>query len=900
MSLTPGARVGPYEIVCPLGAGGMGEVYRARDTKLDRDVALKILPESFASDPDRLMRFEREAKTLAVLNHPHIAQIYGLEERALVMELVEGEDLSQRLVRGALPLVEALPIARQITLALEAAHEAGIIHRDLKPGNIKIRTDGTVKVLDFGLAKALDQASGSGLQASGSAAANSPTFTSPALTEMGVILGTAAYMAPEQARGQAVNRRADIWAFGCILFEMLTGTRPFDGETVSDTIAAVLTRNPDWSLLPPATPPRVRRLLERCLARDRRERLRDIGDAGFDLRDEDAPAPAPSPAGRRVVAQAWLPWTVAALAVALSASWLWWRTPAAPAGPLEGHFAIELPDAAPLVTLEVPSDGEPPLAVSPNGRQVVYVAPKGSGTQLYVRAMADVIPRALPGTDGAHAPFFSPDGQWVGFFADGKLKKAPLAGGTPTPIADAPAGSGGSWSASGEIVFAAGDTTGLSVVPDSGGTPRIVSTLDYQAGEDAHRWPQLLPGGRAVIFSVYAWSRETSYVAMVDLASGARRTVQANADYARYVPDGPGAVTGHLVFVRAGALVAASFDPAGSAAAGPPTAVVEGVRDGQFDISSTGTLVYAPGTGVAPGYSLVWVDRSGEARPINDLPRGYEDLHLSPDGRQVALTVEEAGPESAAHVWLADTGRGTLTRFTFEGFSRDPVWRPDGQAIAFGSKRGDDEYGIYVKPLDGRSPAELLWASPIPIWPDPGSWTPDGRTLVFATTARDTGDDIWTVTTDTHVAAPWLQTPANEVEPRLSPDGRWLAYNSDESGRWELYVRPFPGPGDEWLVSQGGGGFNAIWTRDGRQIVFRRGSEFLAVDVDTSAGFAISTPRVLFSGRYRGSGRDFDVSPDGTRFVAMRNDDARTTDRMGVVLDWWRALAARTGTEVGR
>ena len=679
---------------------------------------------------------------------------------------------------------------------------------------------------------------------------------------------------------------------------MLTGSRLFDGTTVSDTIAAVLTREPDWSRLPPATPASVTRLLKRCLARDRRERLRDIGDAKHDLRDALAPVPEPPPAERsgwRSLLN-WRPWAAMGAAIGtLSLGWLWLRPADAPAARPEGHFTIELPESAPLVTLDVPADSDGPLAVSPDGRHIVYVAPNGDGTQLFVRAITDITPRALPGTEGARGPFFSPDGEWVGFFADGKLKMTSRAGNTPTPLADAPEGTSGSWSVTREIVFAPGDTTPLSIVPDTGGTPRVVTKLDFVAGEDAHRWPQVLPGGRAAIFTVYAWSRETAYVAMVDLASGARRTVLENAAFARYVPPEAGTGAGHLVFVRDGALMAAPFDPDGPAPAGAAAIVVEGVRNGQFDVSAAGTLVYVPGTGTAHDFALVWVDRAGTSRPINDLPRGYEDLHLSPDGRRVALTIEEPGPETPAHVWVADAERGTLARITFDGFSRDPIWRPDGEAIAFGSRRGKAEYGLYLKRLDGQAPADLIWKSPIPIWPDPGSWTRDGRTLIFATKGADTGGDLWTVNVGDRAAKPWLQTAANEESGRLSPDGRWLAYNSDESGRWEVYVRPFPGPGDKWLVSQGGGGHNGIWTRDGGEIIFRRGNQFLAADVDTSAGFAVGTPRVLFTGRYRRTGRDFDASLDGTRFVAMRSEGRRTTDRIRVVLNWWRALAARTG-----
>ena len=811
-----------------------------------------------------------------------------------------------------MPLADSLPIAKQIADALEAAHEQGIIHRDLKPANIKVRADGTVKVLDFGLAKALDPAVGRGFPSAALRAgspgepagpegpayidsANSPTFTTPAMTAMGMIIGTAAYMAPEQARGRAVDRRADIWAFGVVLFEMLTGRRPFGGDEVSDTLASVLKDDVPWDALPAALPAHVRRLLRRCLEKDPRKRLSSIGDARLELDETEPPGVAPQlreQAARRPALR-WLWPALAGATVAAAAATLLWPAPPAPSA--DGHFTIELPDAAPLVTLDIPGVNEGPIAVAPDGRQIVYVAADGGSTRLYVRTLADLTPRALPGTEGARLPFFSPDGRWVGFFAGGKLKKAPMAGGTPTTLADAPSGCGASWNPSGEIAFAPNDSSGIFLVSDQGGTPRALTTLDFAAGDSSHRWPQWLPGGRAMLVTVVAWSRATSDIVMVDTSSGARRTVHEGTDYARYVAAAPASAAGHLVFVRAGALVAAPFDPAGAGPAGAPVVVVEGVRPGQFDVSAGGTLAYTPGSGAAVDYSLVWVDRTGAVRPINNLRRGYEDLHLSPDGQRVALTIEEAGPYSPANLWLADTGRGTLTRVTFEGFSRDPVWTPDGTAVAFGSKRGPSEFGIYRLRVDGQAKAELLWASPTPIWPDPQSWSPDGRTLVFNTKAKETAEDIWTLSLEGDcAAAAWLRTAANEWAGRLSPDGRWMAYNSDESGQPEVYVQPFPGPGGKWLISQGGGGFSAIWSRDGRRLFYRRGDQFLEVDIDTRAGFAPGTPRALFSGRYLATGRDFDVSPDGTRFVMMRNDDPRSTAKLRVVLNWWHALEART------
>ncbi len=891
-----GENVGSYRVLSKLGEGGMGEVYRAHDTSLNRDVALKVLPELFAIDAERVARFTREAQTLAALNHPNIAQIYGLADmapgsgrsvRALVMELVEGDDLSVLIARGPMPLGEALPVARQIADALEAAHERGIIHRDLKPANVKVRPDGTVKVLDFGLAKAMDPAAGSSADAM-----HSPTLTARA-TQVGMILGTAAYMAPEQAKGKAVDKRADIWAFGVVLYEMLTGRRAFPGADVSEVLASVLMREPEWAALPASTPAAIRRLLARCLERDPARRLRDIGDARLELQDGAAPDPeAPAHPVATPWIPAWLPWTVAAMALA-AAAWAFARPPAVePATSADGHFTIQLPPEAPVVTSDLPAWSEGPLAVSPDGRQVVYVAPLGERTQLYVRATGDLTPRALAGTEGARLPFFSPDGQWIGFFADAKLKKAALAGGTPVTLADAPAGTGGSWSSDGEIVFAPSYTSGLFTVPEAGGSPRRVTTLDSVAGDDVHGWPQVLPGRRAVLLTVIAWARESSAIVLVDLDTGARREVQSDASFGRFVSSGPGAPTGHVVFVRDGALMAAPFDPSGAEPAGTAVRVVDNVGHARFDLSASGVLAYLPGTGSGGDFSLVWVDRTGASRPINTLLRGYEDLHLSPDGRRIALTIEEPGADSPAHVWLADTERGTLTRLTFDGFSRDPVWAPDGKSLVFGSKRGNDTFGLYRQSIDGRSAAELLWASPTPIWPDPQSWTPDGRTVVFTTKGTTTDDDVWTLSLDGGVARPWLEEPGSQSAGRLSPDGRWMAYNSNEYGRDEVYVRPYPGPGAKRLVSEGGG-VNPIWSRDGRELFYRRVGEFFVVSVDTEAGFTAGKPARMFSGRYRWTGRDFDVSPDGSRFVMMRNDDPRTSGTINVLLNWRSVLAAR-------
>jgi Tol biopolymer transport system component len=586
---------------------------------------------------------------------------------------------------------------------------------------------------------------------------------------------------------------------------------------------------------------------------------------------------------------AWVPWTAAL--VALSAlTWAVLIRPQPSTTRTEGHFTVQLPADAALVTSDLPAWSQGPLAVSPDGRQIVYVAPGPQGTRLVARTMNDLTPRALPGTDGGRLPFFSPDGQWIGFFAGSRLKKVALAGGTPVTLADAPDGAGGSWIPDGRIVFAPALSSGLFVVADAGGTPKRLTALDSAAGDDVHAWPQVLPGGQAVLFTAIAWSRETSTVALVDLATGSRRTVIEDASFARYAA-APGDRRGHVLFVRADTLMAAALDPADGTPAGNPVPVLERARQGQFDVSPTGVLAYAPGTGAAPVYALVWVTRDGEARPITDLRRGYEDLHLSPDGRAAVVTVEEEGPDTPAHVWLADTIRGTLTRLTFDGFSRDPVWAPDGKSFVFGSKRGDNAFGLYRQRVDGGA-AELVWQSPTPIWPDPQSWTPDGRTLIFSTKSNDTHDDIWTLSLADRRATPWLQTPAIEWAGRLSPDGAWMAYCSNESGRDEVYVQPFPGPGMKRLVSEGGG-LNPIWSRDGSELFYRRGADIVVTRIDTSGGFQAGPSKALFTGRYRQTGRDFDVSPDGSRFLMMRNDDPRTTTSINVLLNWASLVSQR-------
>ena len=823
MSLTPGTRLGPYEIASAIGAGGMGEVYRARDTKLKRDVAIKVLPESYASDRDRLARSQREAEVLASLNHPNIAAIYGLEEsdgrRALVMELVEGETLADRIARGAIPLEEALPIAKQITEALEAAHEQGIVHRDLKPANIKVRADSTVKVLDFGLAK-LNESAGSWQQAAGSASL-SPTITSPAMmTSVGVLLGTAAYMSPQQAKGREEDKRSDIWAFGCVVFEMLTGKRAFAGDDVQDTLVAVLRDAPDWSLLPANTPAPILKLLQRCLEKDRKRRLDSAADARLEIDDALTASPPTNlrtyePANRRLGV---LPWAIAVISLIIASAtvvlWAPWRAAPAPAAV---RMSAELGADASLVT-----DQGAAAVPSPDGRLLVFAAQKnGAGdSQLLVRRLDQLQATPLSGTEGARNPFFSPDGQWVGFFASGKLKKISVTGGAVVTLCDAPNGRGGTWGEDGTIVFAPDNVNQVRLrrVPSAGGTPQPVTTLAQ--GETTHRWPQMLPGGKALLYASApttnsAW--EDASLVVQPLPAGERKVVVRGGYYGRYLP------SGHLVYLHEGTLFAAPFDLDRLEVTGPSVPVLEGVLanfggtgGAQVAVSGTGTLVYLPGQNQTTDAPIVWMDRSGKILPLRATAAVWSNPQFAPDGRRLAVDISD---KQQTDVWVYEWARDTLTRLTFDpAHSEKPVWTPDGHRIVFRSQRNGGTYNLYWQRADGTGDVQRLTESKNQQFT--GSWHPSGKFLGFYETNSQTSEDLMILPMDGDEASGWkpgtatvfLNSPFREREPTFSPDGRWLAYMSNESGRDEIYVRPFPGPGGKWQVSSAGGQ-GPTWSR---------------------------------------------------------------------------------------
>jgi Tol biopolymer transport system component len=821
MSLTAGARVGPYEILAPLGAGGMGEVYRARDTKLNRDVAIKVLLPAVANDPDRLARFSREAQVLASLNHSNIAAIYGIEETsgvtALVMELVEGEDLSQRISRGPIPIDEALPIARQIAEALEVAHECGIIHRDLKPANIKMRADGTVKVLDFGLAKAIDPGGHSS-----SNAMNSPTLSIHA-TEAGIILGTAAYMSPEQAAGKSVDKRSDLWAFGVVLLEMLTGRQTFAGETVSHVLAAVLKDDPDWSALPAETPAPIRRLLRRCLEKDRKRRLPDAATARLEIDDALTHIPEASSIvvpGRHSKWRERIAWALASTFAIVAVLFAIRGVRAVPIEMMTTRFSIAPPDGSAL--LSNGGGGGSAVAVSPDGRRVVLVVVGSDSTpRLWVRALDATSPQPLPGTEGATSPFWSPDSRWVAFFAAGKLKRIAIAGGGPQVLCDSAAGGGGTWNRDDVIVFspAPAGEGGLVRVAGGGGTPAVVTTLDAAHGETNHLWPQFLPDGRHYLYVVGGRDNSGLYVGSLD---SDERTLlldlaRLGDEYSKVEYADPG----YLLFVRDRALLAQGFNASRLAIEGGVAQVADGVvKEGpgssSFSVSTNGVLVFWGGV-VPPETQLTWMKRDGTSSGTVGQAGAYFGLSLSRDERTVAVNRFEPNEKVLqVAVWLIDVQRSTSTKLTFGIGSHTPTWSPDGARIAFSSPRGGPP-SLFQKPADNVGQEELLFKSPAASRPN--DWSADGQTLIYQSTNPRTNWDLWLLPRAVPTPTPLLRTQSNETDARISPDGRWMAYVSDESGTPEVYVTGFPTVRGKWSISTGGGE-SPEWSRDGKELFY--------------------------------------------------------------------------------
>ena len=888
-----GQTIAHYRVTAKIGAGGMGEVYRATDTKLGRDVALKVLPEAVATDAQRMARFQREAQVLAALNHPGIAAIYGLEEagatRALAMELVEGPTLAERIAQGPLPLEEVLHIGKQTAEALEYAHERGIIHRDLKPANIKVTDAGQVKVLDFGLGKALDDSPAA------TDISNSPTLTAAA-TKAGIILGTAAYMAPEQAKGKPVDRRGDIWSFGVVLYEMLTGKMLYTGETASETLAAVIMKDPDLGALPAGTPPPIRHLLRRCLEKDPKRRLQAIGEARLVIEDYLADPKAAS-AGAALPVQGtapatWrraLPWALAGL-LALALGALLWRS--GRSEPSASHavsrFAVALPDNEVLALATSPA-----VAISPDGTKLVYAARLGGVVRLFLRPIDSLQAAPIPGTENASAPFFSPDGNWVAFFADGKLKKVPLNGGPVVTLADVADHRGGSW-AGDTIVYTPNALGGVFRISASGGPPQPLTQLDESRHERTHRFPHFMPDGRAVLFTVGTQESPDYYdnarIDAVRLDTGERRTVLEGASTAVYLPGG------YLAFAREGALFFAPFDPQRLATTGPATMVLQGVSGDvttgavHFAVSSNGCLFYVPGA-QASGDLLARMDRSGKIEPLPVPPRTYLELSLSPDGRRAALTI---GAINEYDIWIYEFARGTLSRLTFGGVNRSPKWSADGKHVIYATVSTGGS-AIYSQAADGSGTPTLIrkFDQPNRVFVDDVS--PDGKWISILSGAPG---DISMISADGKgEVLPFAATDFDEAGSAFSPDGRWVAYTSYESGRPEVYVRPLSESGGKWQISTAGGE-GPRWSRNGKELFYHAGNRMMVVPVKTSSTFQAGTPQPLFDNYFdlrSDAGAVYDVAPDGKWFLAVRPSSEQALAReLHIVLNWFEELKGLT------
>jgi Tol biopolymer transport system component len=893
MAILPGRRLGPYEILSAIGAGGMGEVYKARDTRLDRIVAIKVLPTHLADRSELRERFEREARTIAGLNHPHICTLHDIGQQDgtdfLVMEYLEGETLAQRLSKGPLPLEQVLQYAIEISDALDKAHRKGVTHRDLKPGNIMLTKSGT-KLLDFGLAKLKQDAAPPNVSLS-----DLPTVNEP-LTSQGSIIGTIQYMAPEQLECKEVDTRADIFAFGAVSYEMATGKRAFEGKSQASLIAAILERDPpSMSSLQPMTPPALDRVVKRCLAKEPEKRWQTASDLCEELKwTAEAGSQITLAAtaamkdrhtlGRRelIIGAGTL---LSGVAIGSLAGWTLKPSPLRPVT----RTVIDLTPGQQLAGL----DSGTALALSPDGSQLAYVAREDSAQRLYLRSMDSLQSTAIPDTEGAVSPFFSPNGEWLGFFSGGRLKKVSVSGGAALALGDAPFPLGASWSGRSMIAFAS--TVGvLQQMPDVGGTPQQLTRFEKR--DASQRWPDFLPGGNAVLFAAGTTPLNftNAQVAVQSVLTGERRNLIQGGTHPRY------AVSGHLVYGERGTLMAIAFDPRRLEVTGKAVPVAQGIMQSQstgaaqYSFSSTGSLVYVPGGVQSAQRRLVWVSRNGTEQPLAAPAQAYVNPRLSPDGQRVAVGITE--PEF--QTWLYELSRDALTRFTFEGSSNNaPTWTPDGKRIAFQAYKVDGS-NIFWQLADGSGGLERLTISEynhIPI-----SWSPDGQLLAFVEINPTTAYDIWVLRMSDHKAFPFLRTPFNESVPRFSPDGRWLAYISDESGQFEIYVQPYPGPGGKWQISTEGG-TEPTWNPNGRELFYRSGDKMMTVDIAAHPGFAAGKPRMLFEGQYvptPGTNSNYDVSPDGQRFLMLKPSESAQVapTQINVVLNWFEELKQKVPT----
>jgi len=890
MGLTSGTKLGPYEIVSPLGAGGMGEVYRARDTRLDRTVALKVLASHLSSSPELKQRMEREARAISSLNHPNICHLYdiGTQDGAdfLVMEFLEGETLAERLRKGALPLTEIYKIGIAVAEALAFAHRSGIVHRDLKPGNIML-TQAGAKLMDFGLAKPLgprNAAVASGAPPSFTAVAtlSGPSPLTP-LTTAGSVVGTIQYMSPEQIEGKEADARSDIFAFGAVLYEMVAGKRAFQGKSHLSTATAILEKDPEAiSTIQPLAPKALEHTVQTCLAKNPDERFQNAHDVKLQLlwqtsAGAEGPVAGSAPSARSS-GNIWLAWAIAALAVISTG--LFWILRNTNAKPAVSRFSISAPANAWLDT-----DASAALAISPDGQRLAYVvrSANSASSVLYLRRMDEFEGTPVPGTEDASMPFFSPDGKWVGFLASYHLKKVLVEGGTVVDITPVDSLNGATWSEDGYIYFGR-FAAGLSRVLQNGGKIEILSFPDPVRKEQGHRWPEMLPDGDSILFSITRnFGASDAELAVFSIKTKTWHGILPNASNAHYLP------TGHLAYVHAGTLMVAPFDLKSLSVTGPPVQVLHGVLASQdsgygcLAVARSGNLTYVSGSEhtAYPSTHVVWVSRDGKESPASQTVAAYEDMSISPDKKMVAFTIPA---DPVWNIWILGLERGNLSRLTFRGDNRDPVFSPDGRHVAYTSFR-DGHFGIYWSSVDGSSPEQRLSTNQLE--PFARAITRDGEKLIFYQYDAAGDESSWEVAVTGDATPAPLKSLGNADLHAVSPDGKWIAYDSAETGQVEVYVQPYPATGGKWQISSGGG-THARWSPDGKEIFFRRGDTMLSAAVQTQPHFVSDTPRVLFTGHYLHTGTDYET--DGRRFLMLKAADQKGPTSMQVVLNWTREL----------
>ncbi len=875
MPLANGSRLGPHEILAPLGAGGMGEVYRARDTRLDRTVAIKVLPAHLAANPELKQRFEREARTVSSLNHPNICTLHDIGRQDgtdfLVMEYLEGETLAARLAKGPLPLKQALRIAIEIADALDKAHRKGVIHRDLKPGNIML-TKLSSKLMDFGLAKSKPLG-----------AVEEAALTQDPLTGQGMILGTLQYMSPEQLEGKEADARSDIFSFGAVLYEMLTGAKPFAGKTQASVISAIMEHDPaPLSTLQPLAPPSLERLIATCLAKDPDERWQTSHDLLLQLKwvEEGGSQSQTALVGLAIPKKRWawqIAWLLAAVAIAASAAWFLKPAPS----PLVRRMVVSLPPGQRLAELS-----QPVMALSPDGKNLFYAAVQNGVQQLYMRPLDSFEAKPIAGTEAGSAPFFSPDGEWIGFFAQGKLKKALLTGGVSVSLCStATTIPGASWGSDNTIVFQF-NVGSLLRVSASGGNPETLKTLKDEA---SNRWPKFVPGSQVVLYAgsqTVAWAN--AVVRGYSIKSGEQRDLFPGGTRPGYTS------TGHLLFVQQGTLMAVPFNPQRLEIFGTPVPTVERIMHSnysgvaQYSVSDSGSLAYVSGAVEGDQKNLVWVDRKGIEQILPAPARAYRNPRVSPDGSRIAVGIDDA----ESQVWIYDLARETLAKLTSQvSGTSSPAWSPDGKRVVY---QGGSPRNLHWQPADGSGQVERLTTAPHT--ESPLSFTPDGQTMAFLEVDPVTGYDLWLLRLSDHHAEPFLKTPSNEAAPQFSPDGHWIAYVSDESGRWEIYAKPYPGPGSKVQISNDGGK-EPVWNRNGNELFYRNGNKMMSVDVTTQPTFSAGKPKVVFERPYTETPATFpayDVSADGQRFLMMKGvGEEQSATQINVVLNWFEELKRR-------